>query len=129
MAFLQAVAPLGRLDATQQHLDGRGGAVRPFLLELCQSCSSAQLACDLESTLAACLSAVMSTPAQVSELAEWDAWISALSQLLATRTAPHHVLLRMVEAAVPATVSLLARWSQSTSAASEQSNGNELHQV
>ena len=129
MAFLQEAAPLGRLDAIQQHLEGRGGAARPLLLELCQSCSGAQLACGLESAMATCLSAVMSTPAQVPELTDWDAWISTLMQLLAARTVPGDVLVRMVEAAVPATVSLLARWSQSTPATPAQSNGNELHQV
>lgn len=129
LAFLQEVAPLGRLDIVQQQLDGRGGAARAFLLELCQSGSGAQLACGLEGTIATFLNAVMTTPAQVSELAEWDAWIASLGQLLASHAVPGSLLLQLVETAVPATVSLLARWSHATSTTTAQYKGNELPQV
>lgn len=101
----------------------------PFLLELCQSGSGAQLACRLEGTIVTCLHAVMTTPARVSELAEWNAWIASLGQLLASRTVPGALLLRLVEAAVPATVSLLARWSHVTSNTSAQSKSNDRYQV
>jgi hypothetical protein len=128
LSFLEAVSPLSRLETACQ-MDERSAACMPMLLELCQSRSGAQLACGLENTISTCLHAVMTTPAQLSEITEWNAWIASLGQLVTSQIVPDTLLLRLVETAVPATVSLLARWSHATSGTPKQSKGNDLCQV
>lgn len=113
LSFLHQAAPLSRLDVPEWLESGDNTCVT-LLPEICQSCSGARFICGFGNMMAQCLNTMMRVPTQVSELLEWDAMIAYLGQLLAARAVTDHLLVRLVETAVPATISLLARWSHTT---------------
>jgi hypothetical protein len=71
----------------------------------------------------------MATPAQLSEFSEWHACLVSLGQLIASQAVPDRLLLKFLETAVPATVSLLARWSHATSSTIAPSQDDGIYQV